>query len=235
MNLLFISLAPVVIIAIYIYIRDKYEHEPIGALISALLTGAIVTIPIIFTEKYLSTLNPFYSLKEGNAFYTAFVVAGFTEETFKLAGLLLLIWYNRNFNEKFDGIVYAVFISLGFATAENIMYVFSYGYNVGIVRALTAVPAHALFGVAMGYYFAIAKFYPSKRSLYIFYSFFIPVILHGLYDYLLMSEMKIMTIIFIPFIILLWIYGLKNMKKLSEQSVYRNDGIGKQNSNFFGL
>ena len=93
-----------------------------------------------------------------SAGYTAFVVAGFTEELMKYLAFYFFFWQERNFNEKFDGIIYAVYISLGFAAVENILYVFSGGMGVGFVRAFTAVPAHALFGISMGYYFGLARF-----------------------------------------------------------------------------
>ena len=235
MNLAFISLAPVVIFAVYIYIRDKYEHEPIGLLILSLLVGALITIPIIYLERFISQFMTSFSSNIGAAAFRAFALAAFSEEIFKYFGFFLLIWGNKHFNEKFDGIVYAVFISLGFAAVENVLYVTSYGYDVGIVRAITAVPAHALDGVAMGYFFGLAKFYPLKRKTYLCYAFLMPFILHGIYDFILMAEFKFMWFLFIPFILLLWYYGLKLMKTLSEQSVYRNDGIGNQDSNIFGL
>ena len=96
------------------------------------------------------------------AAYTAFIVAALTEEGMKFLAFYFFFWKNRNFNERFDGIVYAVYISLGFAGIENILYVFTGGYSVGVIRALTAVPAHALFGIVMGYYFGMAKFNPGR-------------------------------------------------------------------------
>ena len=76
----------------------------------------------------------------------------------KFLAFYVFFWKERNFNEKFDGIVYAVYIALGFAGIENIVYAFTGGVGVGLVRALTAVAAHALFGVVMGFYFGLAGF-----------------------------------------------------------------------------
>ena len=168
MDLVFISLAPVVIIAFYIYFRDRYEREPVSILLTAIVVGAIAVLPIVYIERYLNNFGEFF-VGRGKAAYTAFIVAGFTEELFKLLALMLLIWRNRNFNEKFDGVVYAVFISLGFATVENLTYVYGYGYDVGVSRAFTAVPAHSLFGVCMGYFIGIARFYPKRRLIYIMF------------------------------------------------------------------
>ena len=118
MSILFISFAPIILILIYIYKRDKYEKEPMGLLAKALAGGAIITLPIIFIEIFLGDL--FHSSNTiANAFYEGFVVAAFTEELFKYLLFVIIIWKNRNFNELFDGIIYAVFISLGFAAVEN--------------------------------------------------------------------------------------------------------------------
>ncbi len=121
MNILFISLAPVFIILLYVYYRDKYEREPWKMLLKALVIGGLVSVPTIFVEMFLSSFAP--ESKISNAAYTAFVVAGFTEESLKYLAFILIIWNSKHFNEKFDGIVYAVFISLGFAGIENIIYV----------------------------------------------------------------------------------------------------------------
>ena len=234
-TLILLALAPVVIIAVYIYVRDKYEHEPLSILITALIVGALICFPISYIEKFISSLWENKEPSLSNAAFTAFGVAAFTEEIFKFLALYLLIWKNRNFNEKFDGIVYAVFVSLGFAGIENILYVTNYGANIGYIRAFTAVPGHAFFGVAMGYYFGIAKFYPDKRRISLLLAFIIPFALHGIYDFILMSEYKYLMFIYVPFLILLWYMGLKQMKRLSEQSIFRNDGFGKQDTNLFGF
>ena len=105
MNLLIIALAPVLIILIYVYVRDKYEKEPIGLLIKALFAGAFVVVPIIFVESFLSIYGGMFTGYTSVA-YTAFVVAAFTEELFKFIALYIVIWKNKEFNEKFDGIVY---------------------------------------------------------------------------------------------------------------------------------
>ena len=136
---------------------------------------------------------------------------------------MILFWSNHNFNEKFDGIVYAVFIALGFAAIENIMYVFRGGYNVGYVRALTAVPAHALFGTVMGYYFGHARFYPKRRTYNLFLAFLMPFIWHGLYDFLVMSQRQSLLLVFIPLLVYFWINGFRKLGQYSKASIFRND------------
>jgi protease PrsW len=217
MTLLTISLAPVLIILIYIYFRDKYEKEPIALLLLGLMAGALLTIPIGFVEWAL--MSPFQGTGGMiDAGYKSFIVAALSEESFKFIAVLLLFWRNREFNERFDGIVYAVFVSLGFAAVENIMYVFNYGLQTGIFRALTAVPAHALFGITMGYYISLARFIPQQKRPLLVRAILYPIILHGLYNYMIFSENPILLLLFIPYLVYLWRSGSKKMKKLSEES-----------------
>ena len=140
-----------------------------------------------------------------------------------MAALSLLIWKNVEFNEKFDGIVYATFVSLGFAAVENILYVIDNGVSTGIMRAITAVPAHAIFGICMGYFFGMAKFYPKKRKTYLYLAFLLPFFLHGFYDFILMSGKNFLLILFIPFIIYMWIVGFTKIKTLNNASIYNTD------------
>jgi RsiW-degrading membrane proteinase PrsW (M82 family) len=221
MDLILISLAPIVIILLYVYFRDKYEKEPIRLLIKALIGGIIIVLPVLLVG---SILGDFYSLEDGlfGAFWNAFVVAAFTEELFKYLAIMLIIWRNPNFNEKFDGIVYAVFVSLGFAMVENIMYVTGYGMDVGLSRAWTAVPAHAIFGITMGYYLGIARMYGELQKIYLRKAFLVPFLLHGIYDFILMSGLPFLLALFIPFLIYLYVNGLKKMKVISEASIFKD-------------
>ncbi|MGB8491444.1 MAG: PrsW family glutamic-type intramembrane protease [Bacteroidales bacterium] len=219
-NPLFISLAPVFIIALYVYCRDKYEKEPFSILLKALLAGVLIVLPAVLIEKFLTQ---FYSNAEGLGYaaYTAFVVAALTEEGLKFLAFYIFFRNDRNFNERFDGIVYAVYIALGFAGIENILYVFSEGAGVGVLRALTAVPAHALFGVAMGYYFALARFSAGYRNLYLALAFLMPYLFHGIYDFLLMGDTPLLMTLFVPVFIYFWISGFRKMSLLSDASAFR--------------
>jgi len=220
MAVLLASLAPVFIILFYIYFRDKYEKEPLGMLIKALLLGIVIVIPVIIVERILMSQMP-QSNKVVEAAYHAFVVAGITEELFKFLALYLLIWKNPNFNEKFDGIVYAVFVSLGFAGVENVLYVMDGGMQTALTRAITAVPAHAIFGITMGYYLGIAHMYRELKGKYLTRALLVPILLHGIYDFILMVEVGWLLLLFVPFLIVLYIMGIKKMKVLSDSSIFK--------------
>jgi len=232
-----LSLAPVLIIALYLYSRDKYEKEPASMLFKALGMGVLIVLPAILMELWFESLaTSFFPLQEGpgqfefkfigNAtekfyysIYQAFFVASFTEETLKYLAFMLIIWRNKNFNEFFDGIIYASYISLGFAAIENIFYVMQMGSATGVLRAFTAVPGHALFGVTMGYYLGLAKF-KSNKVYYLIMAIVMPIILHGIYDLILISGKNLLMLLFIPFVLLLWILGFQKMKQHSDNSIF---------------
>ncbi len=222
MDILLISLGPVAIIAAFIWTRDKYEREPLGRLMLALLAGILIILPAAGAESLLSaageSLEGIYETA-----WRAFAVAGLTEEVLKYLALFLLIWKSPEFNDKYDGIVYATFISLGFAGLENLLYVLQEGYATGIVRAFTAVPAHAIFGIIMGFYFGLAKFYPRKRQSMKLKALFFPVLLHGIYDFILMTGIDWLWFAFLGFLVLLYYTGIRYMRNLADQSFFKTD------------
>lgn len=186
MSLLLLAIAPVFIIIIYIYIKDKYEKEPKLLLLKTLLLGAIVSIIItvllsVIFGKILPLSENYSILRE---FIRAFFAVALIEEFSKY---IIVRYYNqpkKEFNEPFDGIVYAVMVSMGFALTENIMYVFDGGITTALARAFTAVPAHATFGVLMGYFMGKAKFSNKKRLLNIL-GLLLATLFHGAYDFFL--------------------------------------------------
>ncbi len=223
-DLLSLAIAPILIGLFYIYIRDKYEKEPVRLLLTGLVYGFVITVPIIQAENFVTLFIPNSGGVLMEAFYLSFLVASLVEELFKFAVLFFLVWRNDNFNERFDGIVYAVFISLGFAAVENVLYVTNPqmgGLNTALLRGVVSVPGHALFGVAMGYYFALSKFIRSKRVWLFIKAFFVPWFLHGVYDFILLSNMKLMMPVFIAFVAYMWFSGFKKMKRHIENSPFK--------------
>ena len=185
MNLTLIAVAPVAVLLVYFYFRDRYRKEPI-LLLGLSFTGGMLSVPLVLLFHYFV---PFHTVVFENtmvdAFYKGFMMAAIPEETGKFLVLMLIIWRNRHFDEYYDGILYAVYVSLGFACIENILYVQEGGVNVGIGRAFLAVPGHALDGVLMGYYLSLAKFIPRKRARYLFLALLAPIIAHGIWDFLI--------------------------------------------------
>jgi RsiW-degrading membrane proteinase PrsW (M82 family) len=151
------------------------------------------------------------------------LVAPFTEEFFKRSVVMAIAYRHNAFNEKLDGIIYCAFSSLGFATIENIMYVVT-GYDadpyIGLYRGLLSVPAHMLFAVTMGYYLSMARFSPDKQSQskYLTRSLTIPILLHGVFDFILMAQVPLLLILFIPFVVFMWIANLKKLNQFYKES-----------------
>jgi RsiW-degrading membrane proteinase PrsW (M82 family) len=107
------------------------------------------------------------------------------EEFCKFFIVRWILYPNKNFNEPLDGIVYSVMVGLGFASLENLIYVFRFGIDSGILRMFSAVPAHAVFAVIMGYYIGIARFSHRHEFWYSIVALISAVLLHGSYDYFL--------------------------------------------------
>ncbi|MDP2923603.1 MAG: PrsW family glutamic-type intramembrane protease [Candidatus Omnitrophota bacterium] len=166
-----VAVAPVAALIIYFYHKDKYDKEPLSLLIKAFFGGFFVTFLVLIVQLILT-----FALAQTKGvilriFLFSFVIAAIIEEGFKFLVFRLLIYKNKEFNEPYDGILYAVMISLGFATLENLCYVILFYFKLGLVgmfsvglqRAILAVPMHALAGVLMGYYFGMAKFTPLEK------------------------------------------------------------------------
>ena len=222
--LLGIAILPVAVLMVFIYRQDKYQKEPIKSLIKAFIAGLLaISLDIMIVQGIDSLLGE--TAIAGTVFFSAFLEAGIPEELSKFLMFMIFIWRDKNFDEYFDGIVYATFIGLGFACLENIEYVFLFGFGTGVVRALISVPGHFLFGVVMGYFFSMAKFHPEKRGTYLMSGLLLAMVAHGLFDWLLMVteylDPTIGTIIYLVFLwgdIKLWKLGLKYIRKQQENS-----------------
>ncbi|KJD34438.1 branched-chain amino acid aminotransferase [Tamlana nanhaiensis] len=189
MSLLLTAIAPIFVIIIYIYTRDLYEKEPTKLLIISFLFGAIASI-IITTILYYA-FNIVLPLTNETSiiqqFIQAFFVVGLSEEFSKYIIVRYYAQPKPDFNEPFDGIVYAVMVSMGFAATENVFYVLEGGYQVAFLRAFTAVPAHATFGILMGFLMGKAKF-SKNRILLNLSGLFLAVLFHGAYDFFLFID-----------------------------------------------
>lgn len=182
--LLAIALAPGVAIGVYIYLKDHHEREPLGLLIKSFLFG----IGSIFITLIISDIiGRFITIDESSVTEQAvhaFLIVALVEEFSKFIFVRGILYRNPNFNEPFDGIVYSVMVSMGFATFENILYAINGGLGTALVRMFTAVPAHASFAILMGYFLGKAKF-EHKKSHYALYALGVATLFHGAYDYCL--------------------------------------------------
>lgn len=228
--LLLLSILPSIILGIMIYKKDVVEKEPTILLVKLFLGGiGAIAITLILSYIIDPILPEIDNLEVTNYIYLAintFFKVALIEEFSKWIFLKKITWKNKEFNYIYDAIVYAVFISLGFATIENILYVLgdNGGINTAILRAIVSVPGHAFNGVFMGYYYGLSKqsLINNKKNLMkknMILSLLIPVILHFIFDYLLLSNNNILLTIYILFIMFLYINSFNKINQLSKITV----------------
>ena len=181
-----LSILPGFFIMSFIYNLDKLDKEPLWLLAIAFILGAVnLHLDINILEYLLS------SKEVQNTFLSAGIEAltvSTTEEILKFLVVMLIIYPNKYFDEPFDGIVYSVFVGMGFATAENLTFVLQGSASLAIMRMISAVPAHFVFAVIMGYYLGKAKSNKKSQLIFILLSILIPIIFHAFYDYFLFID-----------------------------------------------
>ena len=224
------AVIPAVFLLVHVYRADKLEKEPAPLLISLVLYGIAATFIALLLERFGSWLLGRYFPENSTPYNVLmyFGVVAFSEEGAKYFLLKRRTWNSAAFNCQFDGVVYAVFVSLGFALWENISYVLMYGLSTALVRAVTAVPGHACFGVFMGAFYGLAKRYDnfgdeyrSRRCRRL--AVLVPVLLHGTYDFIATYEYDGYAWIFVVFVVLLFAAAYRRIKKLSRDDRFIDD------------
>ena len=221
------AVVPAVWLMIKVYRADRLEKEPTGLLLSLLALGVFSTTLASLTEQLgdiaLSWFYPEDTLPYDLIMY--FVIVAFSEEGFKYLLLKLRTWRSPHFDCQFDGVVYAVFVSLGFALFENIGYVLMYGLGAALMRAITAVPGHASFGVFMGAYYGMARRSENlgRHGLSVFFrvlAVLIPTLIHGMYDYIAVTVTEEVSTSFIVFVIVVFVLAFVLIRQLSRRDEY---------------
>ncbi|MBQ7245833.1 MAG: PrsW family intramembrane metalloprotease [Firmicutes bacterium] len=214
------AVLPAALLLFYMYRKDTIEKEPAGLLfkliglgvLAAIVSGGLEGAAITVLDRFISVANPLYVI------ILAFLVVAVVEEGTKYIFMKLITWKNPHFNFRFDGIIYAVFISLGFAAFENIGYVAGYGLTIAPTRALLAIPGHMSFAVFMGVFYGRARLWANrgddqKSSVNRKLAYLVAVFLHGFYDACAMKQTALSTIIFFAFIIAIDILMISTIKK----------------------
>lgn len=215
-SLFAIAVIPALIILWFIYYKDPVEKEPVKLLGSLFGFGALSAILAVIFEliadqglgAMMSTNSLIYLFLEN------FIGVALIEELCKYFFLYKRAWKNPEFNYLFDGIVYAVFVSLGFAVLENLLYVFEFGFETGIGRAFTSLPGHTVFAVFMGYFFAHAKIESikgneSEARKNLTLAIVAPTVAHGSYDFVASLDGDWSIILFLVLITAMFLGGLK--------------------------
>ncbi len=222
--LFFLAALPVILILIFVYSKDK-NKEPFSILINFFLLGICSCFLVLYISGILDTFIPFMKYDKNSSFIDillySFLGVALIEEFSKWIMIYGYGYHNKDFDEAFDIIVYSVFTSLGFAFFENIGYILTNkSIGVAITRGLLAIPGHACFGLFMGYYLSLAKICSinNKKKLnkkYFLLSIIIPTLLHGIYDFCLMSNYLILVLVFLIFVSLLFSISIKKINEIA--------------------
>jgi len=221
------AVIPAIILMIVIFRADKLEKEKPAMLMKMALFGILSTNIALVLERVGETVLDMFVSQDEKVynFLLYFLIVGLFEEFSKLLMLHLGSWKNKEFNCQFDGVVYSVFVSLGFALWENISYVLHYGFKTALVRALTAVPGHACFGVFMGVFYALAREYKIRGNknaerFFRFLALLVPTAIHGAYDYLASIESSYGDWIFTGFVLLMFVVSIILVRRMSKRDKY---------------
>ncbi len=233
----FMAVLPAAVLLYVIYKADNVEKEPFGLMALVFFLGVVSTISAVILETIgTGALDLAFRGDNTNLIYTflmTFFVVGVAEEGGKFLALKLSTWKNKEFNFSFDGIVYSVCASLGFATLENILYVFDGGFSVAVMRAILSVPGHCIFGVFMGVYYGIAKGNELRGNMEAMKvnlrkAFWIPVAIHGFYDFCLMANLELLLLAFIGLEIFMVVRAIKLVKVMSKTDTPLIPGVTAQ-------
>lgn len=220
------AVVPAIFLMRYIYRQDTIEKEPPMLLLSLVLLGVLAAV-LAGGLEYLgeSVLSSMLDPSGKNyVIVLAFLVVAVIEEGLKFLFLKARTWRDPNFNYRFDGIVYAVFVSLGFAAYENIQYVMGYGLSVAVPRAVLALPGHMGFAVFMGVFYGRAKLCADLgnargKTANLLASYAAAVLLHGFYDACAMIGSTLSTVLFIAFVAVMYVLVIRLIKKESAHNI----------------
>lgn len=213
------ALIPPLVLLGVVYRLDKIEREPPGLLIALFFRGVLAMFPILVLEVLADQFIDFFPWRPIVYLFLAyFVVPGFIEEGVKYRVLVRRTWNEPNFNYQFDAVVYSVFVSLGFAAVENVLYVLTSGFSTAVARAVFSIPGHAMFGVVMGAALGQAKWlerYGQREQAASLRTraWLTAAVLHGLYDFLLVG----FGWIFYVYFVLLVIYVVRLLKRSARE------------------
>jgi len=226
MNPFLVALAvtPALLICFLIYRIDRYDKESHWQLIICFVLGMLVTFPAMHLESFGESFGLNQPGHLGKLIILSFIVVGLTEELAKFVALIGYAYPRKAFNEPLDGIVYSVMIAMGFATLENIIYADRFGLETTVLRAFTAVPAHAVFAVFMGYYVGLAKFNKTRRLILIVSGVLLASMVHGLYDFFILQEYYDWLMVFATMTLCVSLYFAIRLVRLHQfNSPFRDD------------
>lgn len=217
MLLLVLAILPIFLIGYYYYLKDT-KKEPLKLLkklfFSGILSGLIVIVISTIALIIFPNFNNIEELNLKDIFIYSFLFVAVLEEFFKWLMVYKITYNHQEYDQLYDIILYAVFVGLGFACFENIIYIYqsNIGMYLALIRGVTAIPAHACFATSMGYFLTLSKY--QKKKKYLYYSIFIPIVLHGNYDFILLSKNNVLNIFFLFYLVSLFLISILELKKI---------------------
>lgn len=222
--LLTAALVPPLFLLVQIYRMDKVEKEPKSLIVKLVFFGVLTTIPAALLESVAEGILPGILTPKTVPYILVdnFLCVALVEELVKYMALKGVSWNHPAFNYTFDGIVYAVSVSIGFAAAENILYVQGGGLGTAAVRAVTSIPGHCIFAIYMGIAYSLAKYYETRgdlklRQKYLNHAILIPMLLHGFYDFCASMDSGTWTMIFLVFVIVLDVVAYRKVREMERE------------------
>ncbi|TVP82836.1 MAG: protease PrsW [Alkalicoccus sp.] len=199
------AFAPAAALLLFFYLKDEFGQEPVYMVIRSFVFGALLVFPVIFIQFVITEETGAASM-----LFQVIVQTALLEEFLKWFVVLLTVFFHVHFNQRYDGIVYACAVGLGFAAMENVFYLLADGLDTAFLRAVFPTTSHALFGVVMGYYLGAAKF-SSRKKLFLAAALVVPVLLHSAYNFILLYFSS-WSYLIIPFMVFLWIFAMRKVK-----------------------
>ena len=234
--LILAAIIPAIFLMLKVYHSDRLESENPVFLRRLVLGGVISTLIAMVLERVGSGILTASVPAESKLYNVIlyFVIVGFAEEGAKYFMMKKWSWNSSEFNCQYDAVVYAVFISLGFALWENISYVMHYGFSTALVRAVTAIPGHTCFGVFMGTFYGLARGYAyigenGKSKLFRILAVIVPAVIHGAYDYIASMHETNGAFAFLAFILILFTASFVMVSNLAKNDKYFNMDRKNQN------
>lgn len=223
------ALIPAIVLLVTIYRMDKIEKEPHELLLKLFMVGVFSAVPAILLEMVAdNVIIPMLPLRNEYVYLIAVAISvGLIEEACKYFFLYYYTWHRPEFNYSFDGVVYAVFVSLGFAAIENVFYVFQYGLSVALMRAFLAIPGHTAFAIFMGSFYGRAKVCyvrgnDSGKTLNLILAYIVAVALHAFYDATALIGNPYALTLFVAFVVMMYFIVFKKVKResIGDESIF---------------
>jgi protease PrsW len=217
---------------LFYYLRKDIHPEPKAMILKIFIWGALITLPVFFIQiglKHLLDMADINSLANNLIYW--FLIIAFSEEFFKYLVIRVKVDNSPNLDEPLDIMLYMVIAALGFAAVENVLYLFTpmgqmplnqlvdRALFIDIIRFIGSTFLHTLCSAVIGYSLAFSFYEAKRKSIFIIAGIITATVLHGLYDFSIMTlsgyakfAVPIIIIITLAFLVFSGFGKLQKMK-----------------------